>query len=80
MTDERKYTIEQIALAARELREAAGADEVKFTAVQVIDMLDDKIRILRERGFTDEQIADLFKGFEIEVTKDQIAEHSPPSL
>ena len=80
MTDERRYTADQIALASRELREAAGAEEQTFTAEQVIAMLDDEIRILRERGFTDERIADLFIGFDIQVTNDQIAHHAPPAL
>jgi hypothetical protein len=70
----------QIALAARELREAAGAEEQRFTAEEAIEMLDDEVRMLRERGFTDEQIAGLFTGFEIEVTTEQIAEHAPPTL
>jgi hypothetical protein len=80
MAEEQTYTTTQIALAARELREAAGAEEQRFTAVEAIEMLDDEIRLLRERGFNDEQIAGLFTGFEIEVTMEQIAEHAPPAL
>jgi hypothetical protein len=80
MAEEQTYTTTEIALAARELREAAGAEEQRFTAVEVIEMLDDEIRLLRERGFNDEQIAGLFTGFEIEVTTEQIAEHAPPTL
>jgi hypothetical protein len=74
------YTTTQIALAARELREAAGAEEQRFTSEEAIEMLDDEIRMLRERGFTDEQIAGLFTGFELEVTTEQIAKHAPPTL
>jgi hypothetical protein len=92
MADEQTYTMEQIstaarelceaagANAARELREASGANEKRFTGAQVIAMLDDEIRILRERGFTDERIAGLFSGFDIEVTAQQIARHAPPTL
>ena len=80
MAEEQTYTTTEIALAARELREAAAAEEQRFTAVEVIEMLDDEIRLLRERGFNDEQIAGLFTGFEIEVTTEQIAEHAPPTL
>jgi len=80
MAEEQTYTTTEIALAARELREAAGAEEQRFAAVEVIEMLDDEIRLLRERGFNDEQIAGLFTGFEIEVTTEQIAEHAPPTL
>jgi hypothetical protein len=80
MAEERTYTTTQIALAARELREAAGSEEERFTAGQAIEMLDDEILLLRERGFTDERIAGLFTGFDIEVTTEQIAEHAPPTL
>lgn len=80
MAEGQRYTTMQIAMAARELREAAGADEERFTADEAIEMLDDEIRMLRERGFTHEQIAGLLTGFEIEVTTEQIAKHTPPTL
>ncbi len=80
MAEERTYTTTQVAAAARELREAAGTEEEQFTAEQAIEMLDDEIRMLRERGFTNEQIASLFTGFDIEVTTEEIAEHAPPAL
>ncbi len=80
MEDERTYTTMQVALAARELREAAGSEEELFTGDKVISMLGDEVRILRERGFTDDQIAALFTGFDIQVTTKQIAHHAPPTL
>ncbi len=80
MAEERMYTTTQLALAARELREAAGAEEQTVTAGEAIEMLDDEIRLLRQRGFTDEQIAALFTGFDIEVTTEQIAQHAPPTF
>jgi hypothetical protein len=80
MADERTYTTTQVALAARELRDAAGAEEQGVTADKAIEMLDDEIRLLRERGFGDEQIAALLTGFDIEVTTEQIARHAPPTL
>jgi len=67
------YTADQVARAARELREAAGASQERFTAGQVISMLADEVRLLRERGFSDDRIADLFTGFDIEVTSADIA-------
>ena len=73
MQDSSTYTADQVARAARELREAAGASQERFTATQVISMLADEVRLLRERGFSDERIADLFTGFDIEVTPDQVA-------
>lgn len=73
MEDQQTYTADQVALAARELREAAGASQERFTARQVVAMLSDEVRLLRERGFDDARIADLFTGFDIEVTPDDIS-------
>jgi len=70
------YTADQVALAARELRQAAGSDEERFSAQQVIHMLSDEIRLLRERGFSDDRIAGLFTGFDIDVSADDIARYS----
>lgn len=67
------YTADQVARAARELREAAGTSEERFTAAQVISMLSDEIRLLRERGFDDQRISELFTGFDIEVNSADIA-------
>ena len=80
MGEERMYTTTQLAVAARELREAAGAEEQTFTTGEAIAMMDDEIRLLRERGFSDEQIAGLFTGFDVEVTTEQIAKHAPATL
>jgi hypothetical protein len=73
MPDYPAYTADQVALAARELREAAGAPQQSFTSAQVVSMLADEVRLLRERGFSDERIADLFIGFDIQVTPDEIS-------
>jgi hypothetical protein len=77
MAVEAMYTADQVATAARELREAAGAEEELFSGEQVISMLGEEILLLRERGFTDERIAGLFSGFDIEVTEEQVARHAP---
>jgi hypothetical protein len=79
VANDRTYTADQVAVAARELRQAAGSDADQFSAEQVIAMLGDEIRLLRERGFSDERIADLLSGFDIEVTADDIARPSPNS-
>jgi hypothetical protein len=50
MAEGQTYTAMQIAMASRELREAAGAEEQRFTAAEAIEMLDDEIRLLREPG------------------------------
>jgi len=70
---DRTYTVDQIARAAIELRQAAGTDEQRFSGEQAIGMLSEEIRLLRERGFTDDQIANLLSGFDIEVTAQDLA-------
>ncbi len=79
MADEAKYTADQIATVRRELREASGADDLLFTTTETIGMLRNEIGLLRERGFSDESIADLLIGFDIEATADDIRHHSPKS-
>jgi hypothetical protein len=71
--DQTTYTADQVARAARELRDAAGASQQRFTAAQVVAMLSDEVRLLRERGFDDQRIADLFTGFDIQATPEDIA-------
>jgi len=71
--DSPTYTADQVARAARELREAAGASQERFTSAQIVNMLADEVRLLRERGFSDERIADLFTGFDINVSPDEIS-------
>ena len=75
------YTAEQIATAARELRQAAGADEERFTGAQAISMLSEEVRLLRERGFTDDQISDLFNGFDLCISAEDLRRNTrPPQL
>ncbi len=69
---EATYSADQIAVAARDLRDAAGAPEERFSLEQAVSMLSDEIRLLRERGFPDERIADLFRSFEINATAEDI--------
>jgi hypothetical protein len=66
------YTIDQIVLAARELREAAGADPERYTGAEVASLLGGEIEILRQRGFTDERITDLITAFDIDIKPRQI--------
>ena len=68
----RTYTIDQIAVAARELREAAGADPERYTGAEVVSLLSGEIEILRQRGFTDKRITDLISGFDIDLKPRQI--------
>lgn len=81
MAEEATYTVEQVAQAARELRQAAGSDEERFTAPQALRMLAGEIRLLRERGFTDAKIADLLTGFDICVSAEDVGRNTaPPTL
>jgi len=74
--EERRYTAQEITTAARDLQDAAGSPEVSlhvpeeqdFNLEQAINLLSAEIRILRERGFSNERIADLFTSFDIEAT------------
>ena len=76
MIQTRTYSIDQIAVAARELRQAAGASEERFTGSQVVDLLGGEIQILRERGFSDDRITRLLNGFDIELKPGQIDRRS----
>jgi hypothetical protein len=75
-----RYTADTIVVAARDLQDAAGTPEkpievpanVEYTLGQAIQLLSPEIRILRERGFSNEWIAELFTGFEIVATEADI--------
>ena len=56
-----EFTLEQAMKAQAALRDAAGADEERFDAQQLVGMLSDEIRVLRETGMTDEAIANLLE-------------------
>lgn len=71
-TNKKTYTIDQIAVAARELREAAGADPERYTGSEVASLLAGEIEILRQRGFTDERITGLITAFDIDIQPRQI--------
>ena len=51
------FTAEQVATAANALRRAAGFDPEEFPQAQVVGMLSDEIRQLRDRGVRDDEIA-----------------------
>jgi hypothetical protein len=74
--ESRRYTAATIIVAARDLQDAAGSpekpievpDDEQYSLGHAIALLSTEIRMLRERGFSNERIADLFTGFEIEAT------------
>ena len=56
-----EFTLEQAMRAQATLRVAAGKPEERFPTEQLIGMLSDEIRDLRERGSSDESIAELLQ-------------------
>jgi hypothetical protein len=76
---QKTYTIDQIAVAARELREAAGDEPEHFTGREVASLLSGEIEILRQRGFCNERIASLINHFGIDINLHQIEgpRHAP---
>jgi hypothetical protein len=82
LAEERTYTTADISRAATELRDAAGteedrepfgSEEERVNTEEAIRLLAEEIRLMRERGFSDDRIADLLQGFDIDVTAKDIA-------
>ncbi len=84
---EQSYAAAEIITAARDLQDAAGSPEKpievssehSYTLEQAINLLSAEIRILRERGFSDERVADLFTSFDIQATAKDIGAFYQPS-
>ena len=72
MAETRNLTAFDVATLARELRNAAGAEEETFSPEKVVSMMQDEIRLLRERGFSDNKIADLLNGFDVPVKAEDL--------
>ena len=85
MADEAEYTTEQVTIAARELLQAAGSETDAspiaaagpFSTKDPVAALSEGVHLLRVRGFTDERIASLITGFDIEVSAEDVAKHAP---
>ena len=56
-----RYSLDQAMQAQAALRAAAGEGAESFSEEQLVGMLSDEIRALRERGQSDEAIAALLK-------------------
>ena len=56
-----EYSLEQAMKAQAALRDAAGAGEERFDSRQLIGMLSDEIRVLRDSGLSDQEIATLLE-------------------
>ena len=78
--EEQTYSAADIITAARDLQDAAGSpekpievsNEQAYTLEQTVILLSAEIRILRERGFSDERIADLFTSYDIRASAKDI--------
>ncbi len=69
---ELRFTLEQVQTAQRELRDATGVPDTDFSLEQTIALLSSEILLLRERGFSNQSIADLLVGFDIPLTADDL--------
>ena len=55
------YTLDQALRARSVLRSAAGLGEERFDDAELVNMLTDEIRALREQGTTDEDIVETLR-------------------
>ena len=72
----KSYPIEEALRAQTALRQLAGLEPEQFPVEAFVGMISDEIEILRVRGYTDGQIADVIrKNSRIAITPDEIATH-----
>jgi hypothetical protein len=72
---EKSYPIEEALRAQNALRHLAGLGTEQFPLSAFIGMISDEIEILRDQGFTDQQIAEAIgRNSRIAVTADDIYE------
>ena len=72
--DGKTCNLDQVIRAKRELRDAAGAPDAEYSIDDVIGMLSDEILLLRERGFSNQRIADMLSGFDISASESDLVE------
>ena len=73
------YPVEQAVLAHKALREAAGLAPELFPLPAFVGMVSDEIEVLRGKGMSDQEIADIVRSHSaIEISADEIAEHYAP--
>jgi hypothetical protein len=68
------YSLEEALRAQKALRKLAGLEPETFPVEAFVGMISDEIEILRRRGYSDEQIAEIVtQSSAIEITADEIA-------
>ena len=70
------YPVEDAIQAQKALREAAGLGPEQFPIQAFVGMISDEIEQLRDRGHSDQQIADIVESHSnIRISAAEIAEH-----
>lgn len=70
------YPVEDAIQAQKALREAAGLGPEQFPIQAFVGMISDEVQQLRERGLSDQEIADIVQAnSKIRITAEEIAEH-----
>ena len=78
MTDQgsKQYPLEEALRAQKALRDKAGLPPEQFPVPAFVGMISDEIENLRQRGHSDEEIAETIRAHsKIEITAAEIAEH-----
>jgi hypothetical protein len=75
----KQYPIEEALRAQKALRDKAGLPPEQFPVDAFVGMISDEIKSLRQRGHSDQEIADTINAHsKIEITAAEIAEHYAP--
>lgn len=76
MQETRMYPVEEAVKAHKALRAASGLGPEMFPIQAFVGMISDEVETLRERGKSDEEIADLIRASSaIEISPAEIAEY-----
>jgi hypothetical protein len=72
----KEYPVEEALRAQKALRDKAGLPPEQFSIGAFVGMVSDEIESLRQRGHSDQEIADTIQAHsKIEITAAEIAEH-----
>lgn len=72
----KQYSVEEAVKAQKALRAAAGLGPQQFPIQAFVGMISDEVESLRQRGKTDDQIAEIIRSSSaIDISADEIAEN-----
>ena len=72
----KSYSLQEALRAQKALRNAAGLGEETFPVEAFVGMISDEVQALRERGKSDQEIAELIEANSaIRITADEIAKN-----